>query len=107
MTVVISPRADGNWTLICDWAIPNRIQIEDGELHELQERLNDLFSPKPFTTWLQNSDLAIQKDHHRVVFRQVGWLGHTANHFYSLHQPPTSESEPGGFSPIYQQIESD
>jgi hypothetical protein len=107
MTVQIKPRDDGNWTLEIEWANPGTIQIEDGELHELQERLNDHFTKGPFTRWLNQTDLCIEKDGERLMFRQVGWLGQTGN-FYKLDNPGvTSSGEPGGFSPIYIQIESD
>jgi hypothetical protein len=56
--------------------------------------------------WLNKIDLWVNPTEEdpdkRVVFRQVGWQGHSGK-FYVLGVDP-SNSEKGGFSPIYIQI---
>lgn len=55
--------------------------------------------------WLNKFDLLINdKDDPEVwvVFRQVGWQGHSGT-FYNMTQDP-STVEKGGFSPMYIQI---
>jgi len=38
-----------------------------------------------------------------AVMQQVGWLGATGT-YYKLDTPPTSEQEPGSYTPVYEQV---
>lgn len=59
--------------------------------------------------WLNATDLLVnpeeQETARKVVFRQVGWLGQTGR-MYPMGENP-SETERGGFSPMYVQIAPD
>jgi hypothetical protein len=41
--------------------------------------------------------------YNKDVMVQIGWLGQTGE-VYKLHRPPTSEEEPGSYTPIYMSI---
>lgn len=40
---IIKSTEDGNWIIIMDWAIPEEVQIEDGEIRLLRDELCQVF----------------------------------------------------------------
>jgi uncharacterized protein YaeQ len=52
---------------------------------------------------VSDSDAIPRQQSERMALRQIGWLGHTGQ-YYPLGAGPTSNDEPGGFSPVYIQI---
>lgn len=51
--------------------------------------------------WTDDGDLVIEE---KTLFRPRGWIGHAAGRFYPPDQMPTRDDEPGGYSPVYEQI---
>jgi hypothetical protein len=49
--------------------------------------------------WSDDGDLVVEE---KTLFRQVGWRGQSGR--YYLNEADPSEREPGGFSPVYEQI---
>lgn len=53
----------------------------------------------PRNHWDENGDLVVEE---KTLFRHVGWVGQSGR-FYEVHSVAI-QSEPGGFSPLFQQI---
>ena len=56
---------------------------------------------QPRNHWNDDGDLVIEQ---KTLFRHVGYLGHSGTWYPNNGTWPTASQEPGGYSPLYQQI---